>query len=261
MTTVEVSHGKLPRSASERFALGGVNLSCIDRSTAVDAFFGLVAARAGGYITITDAHGIVASQADGALRGIINGARLALPDGMPSVWLGRLKGHAVGRVAGVDFIGGVFADTRARTLRHYFYGGDPDTIGRIVAQAEERLGSAAIAGWQAPPFREAGALESDDIIAEMAAAAPDVIWVGLGLPKQEYWMANHSHLFPNTMLVGVGAALGFFAGLQSRAPLWMQSAGLEWLFRVMREPQRLWPRYRRVVPGMLRIMIAETIHR
>ena len=97
--------------------------------------------------------------------------------------------------------------------------------------------------------------------ARINGSGADVVWVGLSTPKQEYWMANHAHLFPRTMLVGVGGALDFFAGLQRRAPAWMQSAGLEWLFRLAQEPQRLWPRYRQVVPGMLRIMIAEAVHR
>ena len=155
----------------------------------------------------------------------------------------------------------MFADPRARGVRHAFYGGNPESARHIVARAEQRLGAQAIAGWHAPPLREAGAIEDASVIERIAATAPDVIWVGLGAPKQEYWMANHARHFPNTVLVGAGAALDFFADLRSRAPVWMQSAGLEWLFRLSREPQRLWPRYRKTVPGMLRIMIAEAIRR
>jgi N-acetylglucosaminyldiphosphoundecaprenol N-acetyl-beta-D-mannosaminyltransferase len=261
MTTATALGAETLLTAHKRFALAGVNLSCIDRAAAIDALFALVAARAGGYITITDAHGIVAAQADARLREIIGSARLALPDGMPSVWLGRLKGYPMSRVAGSDFIREVLGDPRARAVRHYFYGGDPQQAKYIVEQAEQRLGRGAIAGWYAPPFREAGALEDQAAIDRIAAAAPDVIWVGLGGPKQDYWMANHCRFFPHAVMIGIGAALGVYAGLQTRAPRWMQSAGLEWLFRLAQEPQRLWPRYRRVVPGMLRIMIAEAIHR
>ncbi len=250
-----------PAAAEKTFVLAGVNFSCVDRPSAANTFFDLVSRRAGGFITVTGAHGIVASQTDAKLRDIINGGRLALPDGMPAVWLGKLKGRAVARVAGSDFINDVLGDPRARTMRHYFYGGAPEPAQRIVAKAIEVLGSAAIAGWYCPPMREAGALEEPEVIAEIAAARPDVIWVGLSTPKQEYWLANHAGHFPGTMLVGIGAALDTFAGLQPRAPAWMCSTGLEWLYRLGQEPQRLWPRYSRVVPAMLRIMIAEAIHR
>ncbi len=261
MTTAWATGADIPPTAHRRFTLAGVSLSCIDRPAALEAFFALVSAGAGGYVTITDANSIVAAQADAKLRAIINGGRLALPDGMPSVWLGRLKGYPVRRVAGAEFLGDVLADPRARAMRHTFYGGDEQSIQRIAARAGERLGPGAIAGWHAPPLREAGALEEASVIAAIAATQPDVIWVGLGAPKQEYWIANHAKHFPNTVLVGAGAALDFFAGLQSRAPAWMRSAGLEWLHRLMQEPRRLWPRYSRVVPAMLRIMIAEAVHR
>lgn len=261
MTNASAVGSEMPPARETRFSVGGVNLSCIDRPTAVDRFFALATAHAGGYVTITDAHSIVAAQSDLRLRAIINNGRLALPDGMPGVWVGRLKGYPVSRVAGEDFLRGVFGDPRARALRHAFYGGDAESAARVVAKAEQQIGRDAIAGWHAPPFREAGALEDEAVIEKIVATTPDVIWVGLGAPKQEYWMANHGRFFPQTLLVGAGAALDFYAGLRSRAPMWMQSNGLEWLFRVLHEPQRLWPRYRRVVPAMLRIMVAEAMHR
>ncbi len=259
--TPELAKGTEQPAEAETFALAGVNFSCVDRPAAATAFFDLVSRQAGGFITVTGAHGIVAAQSDARLRDTINQGRLALPDGMPAVWLGRLKGRAVARVAGSDFIKDVLGDPRARTIRHYFYGGAPEPAQRIVAKATQVLGPAAIAGWYSPPMREAGALEEPEVIAQIVAARPDVIWVGLSTPKQEYWMANHVRHFPGTMLVGIGAALDTFAGLQPRAPAWMRSAGLEWLYRLAQEPQRLWPRYSRVVPAMLRIMIAEAIHR
>ena len=180
---------------------------------------------------------------------------------MPAVWLGKLKGRAIDRVAGSDFVRDVFADPRARTVRHYFYGGTPEQTRSIVDKVTQMLGSGAIAGWHAPPMREAGALEDEGVTNKIAATAPDIVWIGLSTPKQEYWMANHARHFPRSILVGIGGALDNFSDQLSRAPLWMQSAGLEWLYRLAQEPQRLWPRYREIVPGMLRIMIAEAIHR
>ncbi len=250
-----------PVAAHETYALAGVHLSCLDRPAAAATFFDLASRHGGGFITVTGAHGIVAAQTDAKLRDIINSGAMALPDGMPAVWVGKFKGRAVERVAGSDFLHDVFADPRAKALRHYFYGGAPEQARRIIDKASQVLGPGAIAGWHSPPMREAGTLEDAAVIERIAATAPDVIWVGLSTPKQEYWMANHAGHFPRTMLVGVGGALDMFAGLQSRAPVWMQSAGLEWFYRLAKEPQRLWPRYRHVVPGMLRIMIAEAIHR
>ncbi len=248
-------------AARETFTVAGVNLSCLNRPAATGAFFDLVSSHTGGFITVTGAHGIVAAQTDAKLRQIINSGRLALPDGMPAVWLGKLKGRAIDRVAGSDFVRDVFADPRARTVRHYFYGGTPEQTRSIVDKVTQMLGSGAIAGWHAPPMREAGALEDEGVINKIAATAPDIVWIGLSTPKQEYWMANHARHFPRSILVGIGGALDNFSDQLSRAPLWMQSAGLEWLYRLAQEPQRLWPRYREIVPGMLRIMIAEAIHR
>ena len=245
----------------ESYTVGGVHVSCVDRAQAVDTFFQLVSAKVGGFITVRDAHGIVASQTDNRLREIINSARMTLPDGIPIVWVGKLKNAAVQRVTGAEFVDSVLRDPRARRIRHYFYGGQTENTSRVVAHATELLGSDAIAGWHCPPFRSAGAIEENSVIAGIVAAHPDVIWVGLSTPKQEYWMANHTAHFPETILVGVGAVFDFLAGTQTRAPVIVQRIGFEWLYRLIQEPKRLWPRYKRVVPGMLRILIAEAMRR
>jgi len=239
------------------FTVGGVHISCVDRHQAVETFFQLVSQRTGGFITVRDAHGVVGSQTDNRLRDIINSALMTLPDGMPIVWVGKWKNAAVQRVPGVEFFESVMRDARARRLRHYFYGGQPESTCQVVARATELLGATAIAGWHSPPIQPVGMIEDASILEQIAATQPNVIWVGLSTPKQEYWMANHSTHFAKTILVGIGAAFDFFVENKKRAPAAVQSVGLEWLFRLTQEPKRLWPRYRRVVPGMLRIMIAE----
>ena len=148
-------------------------------------------------------------------------------------------------------------DPRAKKIRHYFYGATEDAVDKIIQRATSLIGPEAIAGWHCPPFRPAGTMEDADVIAKIAATKPDVIWVGLGLPKQEYWMANHQHLFPSSLMLGVGAAFDFFAGTQPRAPVAMQRLGLEWFHRMMKNPARLWPRYREVVPKALGILAKE----
>jgi N-acetylglucosaminyldiphosphoundecaprenol N-acetyl-beta-D-mannosaminyltransferase len=245
------------RATIPRYSFGGVELSCVDMDVALDAFFDLIAARQGGYIACTCTHGIVESQYDEQLRQILNRSRLTLPDGMPTVWVGRLKRMPVRRVTAPDFLEAVMRDPRARQVRHYFHGASSETIDRIMARAGAMLGKDAIAGGSSPAFRPAGAPEDAEVLARMAAARPDVIWVGLGLPKQEYWMAQYTSCFPSSLLLGVGAAFDWFAGVQPRAPKWLQRLGLEWLHRVASEPKRLWPRYRGVVPKALGIMLKE----
>ena len=214
------------------YTVGGLVISCVDASEANENFFRLALSKAGGFITVTSSHGIVEAQTDGRLRSIINSARMTLPDGMPVFWVGRLKGAKVSRVCGSDFFSGVLQDPRSRNLRHYFYGGLPNSTLLLVNQVREKLGGEALAGSHCPPFREPGAQEVHSVITKIQDARPDVIWVGLSTPKQEYWMANHTALFPNSILVGVGAAFDFYAGIQPRAPSAFQGAGLEWLFRL-----------------------------
>ena len=110
-------------------------------------------------------------------------------------------------------------------------------------------------------MRPAGEMEDAAVLAGIAARSPDVIWVGLGLPKQEYWMENHTRLLPSSLMLGVGAAFDWFAGVQPRAPRVLQAVGMEWAHRVASEPRRLWPRYRKVVPSALRIFARELFHR
>jgi N-acetylglucosaminyldiphosphoundecaprenol N-acetyl-beta-D-mannosaminyltransferase len=247
----------VPPPDAGRFAFGGVGISCTDMPRALDALFRIAGDGSGGYFAFTCAHGIVDSQKDERLRAILNASRMTMPDGMPTVWLGRAKGCDVRRVTAPDFFEAAMADPRARSIRHYFYGASPETIERIAARARSLVGTAAVAGWRSPPLRPAGAMEDPEVIADIAALRPHVIWVGLGLPKQEYWMANHARLLPHSLMLGVGAAFDWFAGTQPRAPRLLQSLGLEWAHRVVSEPRRLWPRYRTVVPAALRIMARE----
>ncbi len=248
-------------AAVERFSYGELQVSALTMPLALDTFFDLVAKHRGGYVACTCTHGVIEVARDQKLKQIIDDAVLALPDGMPLVWLGRMKGVAVDRVTAPDFLETVMHDPRARNIRHYFYGATPEAIGRIVERAKELVGADAVVGWHSPPFRPAGAMEDPDVIAAIAATKPDVIWVGLGLPKQEYWMANHQALLPSSLMLGVGAAFDFFAGTQPRAPKAMQRMGLEWLHRLVNNPGRLWRRYAEVVPKALGIMVVELVSR
>ena len=243
-----------------RYSFGGVGISCTHMAAAMDSLFALAHERGGGYFAFTCAHGIVESQRDERLRAILNGSRLTLPDGMPTVWLGRLKRCPIGRVTAPDFMESVLRDPRARAIRHFFYGGSQAAIDRIVERARALVGDAAIAGAISPPMRPAGAMEDAEVVARIAAADPHVIWVGLGLPKQEYWMASHGPLLPRSLMMGVGAAFDWFGGVQPRAPRVVQALGLVWLHRVASEPRRLGPRYASLVAPALKIFARELLH-
>jgi N-acetylglucosaminyldiphosphoundecaprenol N-acetyl-beta-D-mannosaminyltransferase len=264
MSAIRNVSGELTYSMLDHFgaySVGGVLVSSVNRSTAVDEFFRRALSKSGGFITVRDAHGVVAAQTDARLREILNRACMTLPDGAPIVWLGKFKGFPVKRVTGIDFMRDVLHDTRARQIRHFFYGGPKETTSCVAAKVAEILGDEAVAGWHAPPINPPGVIESRSVIEEIVAARPDVIWVSLSTPKQEYWMANHATYFPNSVLVGIGAAADFFSGTKQRAPLLVQKLGFEWLFRILQEPKRLGPRYRHVVPGMLKILFEETMRR
>lgn len=247
-------------NAPASFWVGGVKVSAVTGRTAVDHFYALLAARQGGYVTVTSAHGVVEAQTDKALEGIINAAMMTLPDGMPIYWAGRyIQGHAMGRLPGAEFFNLALNDARAGTVRHFFYGSQESTTKEVARRAAAACGENAVAGWHCPPFRPAGAMEAEAIIKEMQQSQPNVIWVGLSTPKQEYFMAKHAHLFPHTLFVGVGAAFDFYAGIKDRGPKALNSTGFEWLYRLVSEPKRLWPRYRVVVPVMLSILAKDAL--
>lgn len=244
------------------FRVGGVKISAVTPRTAVDHFFDLIAARQGGYVTVNSAHGVVEAQTDKDLARILEGAVMALPDGMPIYWAGRyIHGHAMGRMPGTEFFEAILSDPRAGTVRHYFYGSHEITTKAVAERATEASGAHAVAGWFCPPMRPAGAMEDDTVIASMQASRPDVIWVGLSTPKQEHFMANHVKRFPNTIFVGIGAAFDFYARIKDRGPQMMSNSGFEWLYRLVSEPKRLWPRYRVVVPAMLSILVKDSVSR
>jgi len=249
----------VPQRDAPKYSFGGVGISCTDMQDAVDALFRTARDGSGGYYAFTCAHGIVDSQKDERLRGILNGSRYTMPDGMPTVWLGKMKGCDISRVTAPDFFETVMADPRARTIRHYFYGASPKTIEKIAERALSMVGEQAVAGWYSPPMRAAGAMEDPEKLAEIRASKPDVIWVGLGLPKQEYWMANHSPLLPNSLMLGVGAAFDWFAGVTPRAPRYVQAIGMEWVHRVVSEPKRVGPRYARLIKPGLKIFAQEML--
>jgi N-acetylglucosaminyldiphosphoundecaprenol N-acetyl-beta-D-mannosaminyltransferase len=175
---------------------------------------------------------------------VINQADMAAPDGMPLVWLCRFHGHrGVSRVYGPDLMLALCDHSVAGGYRHFFYGGAPGVAERLAATLKERYPGLQVAGTHAPPFRPVGAMEERSVIEAINAIDPDIIWVGLGTPKQDHWLAQHRPLLTAPVLVAVGAAFDMLSGSIPQAPRWMQRSGLEWLFRLCQEPRRLAHRY------------------
>jgi N-acetylglucosaminyldiphosphoundecaprenol N-acetyl-beta-D-mannosaminyltransferase len=201
----------------------------------------------GRYVAVTGMHGVAESRQDGYFREILNTADLVVPDGMPLVWLGRWHRYSLReRVTGSELMAAFCRETGPH-CRHFFYGGAPgvaDDLGRVL---HDRYGI-VVAGTYVPPFRPLTDEEESEVASRIEEAAPDVLWVGLSTPKQERWMYEHREKLKVPVMIGVGAAFDMNSGKLRRAPGWMQEGGLEWLFRLVAEPQRLWKRYLVTIP-------------
>jgi N-acetylglucosaminyldiphosphoundecaprenol N-acetyl-beta-D-mannosaminyltransferase len=168
---------------------------------------------------------------------------LALPDGVPIVWVGRAQGKGVERVCGPDVMPALLDRSRASGARHYFYGGAPGVAERLAGRMRAAYPGLEVVGTYSPPFRAQSA-EEDAADAELInAARPDYVWVGLGAPKQDLWAARQRPYLDSAVVLAVGAAFDFHSGGLRRAPAWMQRLGLEWLYRLAAEPRRLARRY------------------
>lgn len=232
------------RPEQHRVDVLGVGVSALSRREAVEAIGRWIREGTSEYVCVTGVHGVMESQSDEVLRGIHNEAGMVTPDGMPLVWLSRLWGdRPVERVYGPDLLLDVCRESQRRGWRHFFYGGAEGVADLLVDRLRERFAALDVAGTYCPPFRPLTSAESREVIERIEASGADIVWVGLSTPKQERWMSAHVRALPGKVLIGVGAAFDFHAGLKRQAPSWMQRSGLEWLFRLLSEPRRLWRRY------------------
>jgi N-acetylglucosaminyldiphosphoundecaprenol N-acetyl-beta-D-mannosaminyltransferase len=233
-----------PPKVCERVSILGVGLSVINRPSALRLVIDAVKQRRKGYITVTGVHGVMECQQDENLREIHNKAFLCTPDGMPMVWLGKLAGFRdMARVYGPDLMLDVCEASPKAGIRHFFYGGAHGVAAELKGKLCARFPGLDVVGTYEPPFRPLNSEEEAELKAIVNEARPDIIWVGLSTPKQERFMAEYLPKLNTTLMVGVGAAFDFHTGRVKQAPAWMQSIGLEWLFRLIQEPRRLWKRY------------------
>lgn len=229
-----------------RFNVLGVGVHALHLAQARDLV--LAAARATDGVPRTvcfcDVNSVSCARRDVAHRKFLNRSFLTTPDGMPLVWLGRRAGHRnIGRVYGPDLLEAVCAATAGTELTHFFCGGGPGTAELLAGKLAARFPGLRSVGAHTPPYGPFGEDDTRELVARVWAAQPHFLWVGLGTPKQEAFMARFAPLLGAPVLLGVGAAFDFLSGRVPQAPRWAQCSGAEWLWRLAHEPRRLAPRY------------------
>jgi N-acetylglucosaminyldiphosphoundecaprenol N-acetyl-beta-D-mannosaminyltransferase len=246
MHPAQVGHVAAPATVE----VVGVPLSVIDYARTLEWIDAMVAERRRGYVCVCNVHTVMASQEDPELRSALLSSSLNVPDGQPLVWAMNALGHSLtDRVYGPELMARASARTGETGHRFYLYGGrSQDALAQLELKLRERFPGVNIVGGCSPPFRRLTPEEQAAIVDEINGAEPDVVWVGIGVPKQEKWMAALRPHLEAPVLVGVGAAFDFHAGLVPQAPPRLQRAGLEWAYRLAQEPRRLWRRYLRYNP-------------
>ena len=222
----------------------GAEISAVNLDIAAQAIGGMIARREKGYVCVAPVSTVVDAHRSQEYRAIVNSAALTTPDGMPIVWLGRRQGHVgVRRTYGPDLMFRLCDAGREAGWRHFFYGGTAEVCAKLVQRFKNKFPDLVVAGTYAPPYVPKAERVAPEIIRALNDSRADILWVGLGSPKQDYWMSIHRPLLDVPVMIGIGAAFDFHAGVKPQAPLWMQRSGLEWLFRLCCEPRRLWKRY------------------
>ena len=249
-STQRLSPSPAPPAVMPAQQVLGIPLALTTYEHTLDWIDAAVAARSRSYICVAAVHTVMASQEDPELRAAVLDADFTVPDGQPLVWAMNLLGHNLSsRVYGPDLMDHACARAARTGQRHYLYGGRSQgalvELARLLRLKHPGL---KIVGGHAPPYRDLTADEDAAVIADIERCKPDVVWVGIGVPRQEKWMAKMRDRLSAPVLIGVGAAFDFHAGIVAQAPEPLQRVGLEWAFRLSQEPRRLWRRYWRYNP-------------
>ena len=234
---------KIDKSLIPTCNIMGVNIASINMEWLLQYIEKNLSEIQGDYICVSNVHTTVTSYEDSEYREIQNGGLMAIPDGGPLSSVGRKRGYAdMERTTGPSLMGEIFKISAAKGYRHYFYGSTEETLDLLQDKLVNTYPGIQIAGMYSPPFRPMTEEEDNEIIEKINETKPDFVWVGLGAPKQEKWMAAHQGKV-NGLMLGVGAGFDYYAGNIERAPEWMQKHNLEWLYRLMQDPKRLFKRY------------------
>ena len=223
----------------------GVPVALTDYASALHVMDALVETRERGYVCAAPVHALMVAQDDPEMLAALRGSTLVVPDGMPLVWAANLLGERLDdRVYGPELMLRYSDRCAERGHRVWLYGGrDQGSLVQLALSMRRRHPGIKIVGGYSPPFRALTSDEEDALVTQINEAKPDVLWVGIGVPKQEKWMAHMRERLEVPVMCGVGAAFDFHAGRVPQAPPWMQERGLEWIYRIVQEPRRLLPRY------------------
>ena len=222
----------------------GVGVHAVDMQSTASILRMHIRERAKGYVCLAGVHGIMEAQRQLSLKTIFADALLVAPDGMPTVWMGRLNGFSrMRRVFGPDLMANIIGSEEFSNCTHFFCGGAPGVAENLRDQMLRRFPCARITGTYSPPFRPMTSIEEMELVAKVRLAQPDIIWVGLSTPKQEKFMARYLPMLDTRLMIGVGAAFLFHTGAIQDSPAWIKQAGLQWAHRLIQEPERLWKRY------------------
>lgn len=250
--------GRANDQATERFWIVGTPVSVVDMASAIMLIREWIQERKSRYVCVTDVHSIMLSRWNPALRRALKDADLIIADGTPLVWTAWSRGvKSISRVPGPDLMQEL-CRLSPGNWTHFLLGGAkgvPDRLAQSLRALNPRL---TICGTESPPFRPLTEDEDNELVERINAARPNIVWIGLGCPKQELWMSQHTARISGAVMIGVGAAFNFLSGNTPRAPIWMRNNGLEWLHRLLTEPRRLWRRYLVIAPMFVALSIVET---
>ena len=239
----------------------GIPIALIDYERTLDWIDEMVAAGQHGYVCVSNVHALMAAREDPELRAALLRSSINVPDGQPLVWALNLLGHSLrDRVYGPELMARSCARAARSGQRIYLYGGrNQGALVQLALNLRQSYPGIKIVGGYSPPHRPLTDDERESVAREINAPRPDVVWVGIGVPKQEKWMDTMRDRLDAPVLIGVGAAFDFHAGLVSQAPPLLQEAGLEWAYRLRQEPRRLWRRYLRYNPRFVQAFTRQLV--
>lgn len=234
---------KVDKSKIPTCNIMGVNIAAINMDWLVKFTDKNLQQLVGDYMCVSNVHTTVVSYENSEYCSIQNGGIMAIPDGGPLSSIGKKRGcEEMERTTGPSYMEEIFKISVQKGYKHYFYGSTDDTLNKLKMNLEKKYPGINIVGMYSPPFRPLNIDENIEIVDRINILKPDFVWIGLGAPKQEYWMAENQGKVRGFM-VGVGAGFDYFAGNIKRAPKWMQNNNLEWLYRLIQDPRRLFFRY------------------
>jgi N-acetylglucosaminyldiphosphoundecaprenol N-acetyl-beta-D-mannosaminyltransferase len=248
-TEAEFASGKPCRADANVL---GVRVDALNMERTLARIKEALASRSKGYVCMAGVHGIMEAQRNPSIGCAYANAMLTLPDGRPTVWVGRWQGHdSMRQVTGPDLMLEIFRRREFAEYSHFFYGGKQGIAEELAEKLTRRFPWARIAGTYTPPFRDLSISESGDLIKRIRYLKPDILWVGISTPRQELFMRNYLPLLDTTLMFGVGAAFDFHTGRIRDCSEWVKRAGLQWLHRMVQDPRPLWRRYLRNNPAFV----------